>query len=98
MGLAILISLGTWQFNRYQEKLESEARRDARAEEAPLELQTLAGSMLEELDYRTLTLTGTLDTSHTVLFKHLEGAWACDTGPGADGPIDVCEEISGDQA
>ena len=70
MGLAILISLGTWQFNRYQEKLESEARRDARAEEAPLELKTLAGSKLEELDYRTLTLTGTLDTSHTVLFKH----------------------------
>jgi len=70
VGLAILISLGTWQFNRYQEKLESEARRDARAEEAPLELKTLAGSKLEELDYRTLTLTGTLDTSHTVLFKH----------------------------
>ena len=70
MGLAILISLGTWQLGRYQEKLESEARRDRRAEQPPLELKSLADHSLAELDYRTLTLAGTLDTSHTVLFKH----------------------------
>ena len=70
LGLAILISLGTWQLGRYQEKLEIEARQDERAEQPPLELDTLAGHKLEELDYRTVKLTGKLDTSRSVLFKH----------------------------
>lgn len=72
IGLCILLSLGTWQYKRFDEKVEREAEIARQTKLPPIAMKTLpsAGDALNELNYRTITLTGTLDMSYAVLFKH----------------------------
>ena len=69
-ALALLLSLGTWQYRRYEEKLALEITRSQRLDVPPVTLQTLEGRDLEELNYRNVTVRGRLDPSRTILFKH----------------------------
>lgn len=70
VGLAILLSLGTWQYNRYREKLDIEAVRDARTQMPQAVVSRLIAEDLDELGYRRVQLRGRLDTARTILFKH----------------------------
>lgn len=72
IGLVLLIGLGTWQYQRHSEKLTQEAAIAAQSTLPPLLVETLPNTAaeFEALSYRTITLTGTLDMSHAVLFKH----------------------------
>ncbi len=73
IGLGILLGLGTWQYNRFNEKLVREAELATQSKLPAVALDTLPianPDALTELNYRTITLTGQLDMSHAVLFKH----------------------------
>jgi cytochrome oxidase assembly protein ShyY1 len=75
VGLAILASLGTWQYGRYQEKLGLEAELAARADLPPKTASTLDAIDLDADRNRVLTLQGTITRGEGVVFKHrtLEG-------------------------
>lgn len=70
VGLALLLSLGTWQFGRYLEKLDLEEQREARRDEAPLEIESLADFEERAEPYSKVVLRGQLDPDFTFLFKH----------------------------
>lgn len=70
IGLGILLSLGTWQLNRYHDKLDLEQTMQEREQ-----LPTLTLSSLEDIDpklhnYRKVRVRGTLHNAYSVLFKH----------------------------
>lgn len=67
LGLSMLVALGTWQFSRYQQKTEQEQARDARIDDAPVDVRSV-----DDLPdaYTKVRLHGTLDTDHLILFKH----------------------------
>lgn len=67
IGLSMLLSLGTWQFLRYQEKAELESVRDQRVDSEPESARSL-----DELpnNFEHVTLHGRLDPEHLFLFKH----------------------------
>lgn len=72
LGLAILISLGSWQLGRYDEKLDIEEQLAQKTALPALALEQLdlSPANLEALSYRTISVRGTLDLEHAVLFKH----------------------------
>lgn len=76
IGIGLLIGLGTWQFQRHGEKLEQEAAVATQSTLPALPVETLPTTPreFEALSYRTITLDGTLDMSHAVLFKHRQYA------------------------
>jgi len=70
-GFLLLMSLGTWQYGRYQEKLEIEQTRDARKDDAPEAIKSV--SVLAErdsLNFTRVVMRGTLEHAQTLLFKH----------------------------
>lgn len=70
VGLAIVVSLGTWQLTRYLAKLEIEAERDARLEKPPARIDDLTDVDPDALNYRRVRATGRLDPAYTFIFKH----------------------------
>ncbi len=80
IGLALLITLGTWQLIRYQEAKDFEDRRDAQIGEAPVDLLDLEALEAGDLDFRQIRARGTWDLDRTFLIKHRvlrgnPGAW-----------------------
>jgi len=69
LGLAILLSLGTWQANRYLWKLDIEERRDARMAEDPVLVRSLEDVTRPENDYRHVEAEGRFENSLSVVFK-----------------------------
>ena len=67
VGLTMLVSLGTWQFSRYQQKHGQEAMRDQRIDAQPQDV-----SAVDDLpgSYSKVRLHGSLDSDHLILFKH----------------------------
>lgn len=72
VGLIILISLGTWQLQRYYEKLEIEDQLAKKADLPPLAIDALPEEPkdLRDLSYRVISISGKLDMDYAVLFKH----------------------------
>lgn len=70
VGLALLLSLGTWQANRYVDKKEREELQQEREALPPLELSSLSKVNSEKLAYRRTTLRGSVDTSTKLIIKH----------------------------
>lgn len=69
IGIAILLSLGTWQANRYLWKLEIEERRDQRMAEDAVRISSLEDINNPENDYRHVQAEGKLENSLSVMFK-----------------------------
>lgn len=89
LGLALLLSLGTWQTLRYNEKLRFEQARDARAH---LPTLTAHSEHLSsgEADFRHIRLLGTWDKEQSFLIKHRifegkPGFWVINTFTLANG-------------
>jgi cytochrome oxidase assembly protein ShyY1 len=70
VGLVLLVSLGTWQLTRYFEKVEIEAERDVRLDEALVQVDSLADFQKKASPYNAVALRGELDPNYTFLFKH----------------------------
>ena len=70
LGLAILLSLGTWQHSRYHQKLRLEAARAASVELPALQIDDLTQLDPQEHAFRRLRVRGQLMPAWTVLFKH----------------------------
>lgn len=70
LGLSILVSLGTWQLNRYQYKLSLEQLQHHSAKLPALTLTNLEQLSPKTHNYRQVTVRGTFLNSYTVLFKH----------------------------
>lgn len=70
VGLAILISLGTWQLTRYLEKLDLEAQRSERLDEDIVEVESLDAFEANAGAYNAVAVRGRLDPRYTFLFKH----------------------------
>jgi surfeit locus 1 family protein len=66
--LPLLLSLGFWQLRRAQEKLDLQAMWDARAREAPVQLSTLSAA--DDLQYRQVEMSGTVDNAHVFLLDN----------------------------
>ena len=69
-GLALLVSLGTWQTSRFLTKRDREAKREERTTQPPIEIDSLAQFEREENDKRRAKVRGELDTSTTIAVKH----------------------------
>ena len=69
-GLAILLSLGTWQLGRYRDKLDLENQRAARADDAPLAVDSLDDLQpLGDHDLRTAQLQGRFEPQRQFLVR-----------------------------
>lgn len=66
--LPLLLSLGFWQLNRAQEKLDLQDRYAARQQEAPVALERLNAQ--DDLQYRQVELTGRYDNAHHFLLDN----------------------------
>lgn len=69
LALGLLLTLGTWQTLRFQEKLADEALRDARQHLEVVEIHSTA-DLQPELDHRMAAVRGQLNTSTNFLIKH----------------------------
>lgn len=72
IGLALLIALGTWQLNRYQDARQFEADRDARIDEPVVELTADDIDRLADgdFDFRRVSVTGRWDDQRLFLINH----------------------------
>ncbi|MFB6372965.1 MAG: SURF1 family protein [Bradymonadaceae bacterium] len=70
VGLALLLSLGTWQTSRNLAKKEREAVRDERTTQPPIAVDSLTQIERDEHDKRRARLQGRLDTSTKIIVKH----------------------------
>ncbi len=70
VGLAILLSLGTWQFGRYRQKLRLEAERHQRMKGDPVRVDSLAEFKKKTGPFQPVVLRGHLDPHYTFLFAH----------------------------
>ncbi|MEM1348515.1 MAG: SURF1 family protein [Myxococcota bacterium] len=70
-GFLLLMSLGTWQYGRYQEKLELERALAERKDDAP-ERITAVSALRDRgaLNYAPVVLRGVLVHKQTLLFTH----------------------------
>jgi surfeit locus 1 family protein len=66
--LPLMLSLGSWQLQRAQEKLELQGQYAARQNEAPVALEQL--SVDGDLQYRQAELTGRYDNAHNFLLDN----------------------------
>jgi surfeit locus 1 family protein len=66
--LPLLLSLGFWQLQRAQEKLELQEQYSARQNEAPVSLEQLSPD--DDLQYRQVELTGRYDNAHNFLLDN----------------------------
>ena len=70
LGLLLLITLGTWQLQRYQSASTFEEERDARMDE-PVEAVDSPDQLLDrELDFRQIQVRGTWAPERLFLIKH----------------------------
>lgn len=69
LALGLLLTLGTWQSLRFQEKLADESIRFARADLDIVELHSLQ-NIHHDLDHRMASVKGRLDPNHNYLIKH----------------------------
>lgn len=69
VGVGLLLSLGTWQANRYFEKAAIEATQAERATLPPVPVTNASGLLDPEHQYRFVDAHGSIDTSRTVVFK-----------------------------
>lgn len=70
VGLAMLVSLGTWQASRFVEKLDVEAERDQHLGDEPIEVRSLADFEQRAASFRPVILIGELDPDYAFLFNH----------------------------
>lgn len=70
VGLALLISLGSWQTSQYLAKEEREAIRAERTDKPPLEVDSLAQIEKATNDKRRTRLQGAVETSTKIIVKH----------------------------
>ncbi len=70
LGLAILISLGTWQLNRYLDARSFEAERDARLDDYVVAVDSLDEFRSTELDFRRVRIEGQWDRDRLFLIRH----------------------------
>jgi cytochrome oxidase assembly protein ShyY1 len=66
--LPLLLSLGFWQLGREQEKLDLQTLWDARQREAPVQLAALDPA--DDLQYRLVDMSGTVDNAHVFLLDN----------------------------
>lgn len=66
--LPLMVSLGFWQLQRAQEKLELQEQYAARQREAPVALEQLAANA--DLQYRQVQLVGQYDNAHHFLLDN----------------------------
>jgi cytochrome oxidase assembly protein ShyY1 len=67
IGLSLLMSLGTWQFTRYQQKNELEQLREERLDDTPRTVDSV--DTLPD-NFTHVELQGRIDRNHLFLFKH----------------------------
>ena len=70
LGLSILLSLGTWQFGRYLEKVDIEAQRARQVDKTPIDIHSLDEFEERSGPFRHVRLHGRLDPDFHLLFKH----------------------------
>ncbi len=90
VGLAMLLSLGTWQTSRYLDKKERENLLDERADEPPLEVSSLESLDPDEHAQRNVRLRGEAQTGTNLVIKHRTyngdpGVWVLQPFELADG-------------
>ncbi len=69
LALGLLLTLGTWQSLRFQEKLADESIRNERVDLDIVELHNVQ-DIQHDLDHRMATVKGSLDIDHNFLVKH----------------------------
>lgn len=70
IGLAMLLSLGTWQFTRYAAKEVLETQQAAKIDLPTVPVQSLAEFTADAVDHRRILATGSLDLDYVFLIKH----------------------------
>lgn len=70
LGLGILLSLGTWQLNRYQAAKDFEHDRDARIDRPVADVDDAHQLADGDYDFRRITVEGTFDDRHLFLINH----------------------------
>ena len=70
VALSLLWGLGTWQWQRYQGKLNLEATRDAQQLLPPKALLDVRDITSEEFSYSAVYVQGQFDNAKSVLFRH----------------------------
>lgn len=70
LGLAILISLGSWQLSRYLDARTFETQRDAKMDEAVVTIDSASELLDEQLDYRRVDIEGRWDQQRLFLIRH----------------------------
>jgi surfeit locus 1 family protein len=66
-----MLALGFWQLSRLQERRAENARIESRLAQPPVPLETLdLSGDLEPLEYRPVTVRGTFDFSHEVVWRN----------------------------
>jgi cytochrome oxidase assembly protein ShyY1 len=90
VGLAILLSLGTWQTSRYLAKTERETLLEQRSDKPTLEVSSLETLNPDEHAQRSVRLRGEIDTETNLVIKHRTyngdpGVWVLQPFELADG-------------
>ena len=70
VGLAMLLSLGTWQYSRYRQKLRLEAERHQRMKGDSVRVDSLAAFDKNTGPFSPVEVRGHLDPRYTFLFAH----------------------------
>jgi cytochrome oxidase assembly protein ShyY1 len=70
VGLSLLVALGTWQFSRYQQKLQTEQLREARTQKPPVDVRSIDDLDSQKMHFRTARLHGSPDEETRLLVKH----------------------------
>ncbi len=96
LGLAILISLGSWQLSRYLDASAFEEERDARIDDSVLSVDSSQRLADTEFDFRRIKIDGSWDRERLFLIRHRvydgdPGYWIvtalrADSDAGADEP------------
>lgn len=90
VGLAMLLSLGTWQTSRYLDKKQRETLLEQRAAEPTLEVDSLESLDPDEHAQRSVRLRGEVGTETNLVIKHRTyngdpGVWVLQPFEFADG-------------
>jgi cytochrome oxidase assembly protein ShyY1 len=70
VGLALLLALGTWQFSRYRQKLQTEELREERSKKPAVDVRSVDDLRGQKMHFRTARLHGTPDETTRMVVKH----------------------------
>lgn len=66
-AVVVMVNLGFWQLRRLEERRDANARVVERSLSPPVDVAELAGSLVDDVEFRRVSATGTFDASHEVL-------------------------------